>query len=155
PLLKGEVIGFYTGKVIIAAQNAPDDSSYAFALMERLELTRAEQRELDPQRGYHPRRLYAATLDARYEGNFTRFINHSETPNVEALMMATPKNRYGLAPAPMEIVYFVKKKILPGEQLLVSYEAGGKSYWKPSKIKPFPMKATTFRLDSKLQLVQD
>ena len=105
-------------------------------------------------KNYRPNRFYSAKLDAYKKGNFTRFINHSEKPNMEAKMVCIPKNPYRLEPSPMEIVYVVKRKILPGQQLLVSYEAGGKTYWKASNIKPFPMVASTFQLDSELNLVE-
>jgi hypothetical protein len=43
---------------------------------------------------------------------------------------------------------------MPGEQLLISYEDGEKSYWGVAKIKPFPMTPKTFILDSGLKLVK-
>jgi hypothetical protein len=147
PLLRGQVVAFYAGEVMILPQNLEDNGGYAFSLVESMHLTKKEQLDLDPRVTYHPRRLYSAKLDAFKKGNFTRFINHSDKPNIEAQMLSVPKNSSGLVSAPCEIIYFVKKRIYPGEQLLVCYEAGGKTYWKPSKIKPFCMTPATFQLD--------
>src|SRR5690606_41421034 len=91
-------------------------------------------------------------LDARHKGNFTRFINHSENPNLAAYTISVPKNPFGIAPSPIEVVYFAKKKIRPGEQLLVSYEDGAKNYWNRSMGNPFPMTPQTFLLRTVLKL---
>lgn len=154
PILKGQVIASYAGEISVVAQNEPDDEGdYAFAPLEHFLLSKKEQALLDRKFPYHPRRQYALKLDALKKGNFTRFINHSEKPNVYADMLKIPVNSYGLEPAPIEIVYRAKKTILPGEQLLISYEAGEKSYWNHMNIKPFPMTPRTFRLDGSLRLI--
>jgi hypothetical protein len=142
PILKGEVIAPYAGKVALARQNADDESDYAFSLLSDLILSREEQRIWDPKGRYHPRRLYSIDLDADKMGNFTRFINHSAKPNIEAqfLRLSVKGKIY------FEIVYVAKKKICPGEQLLVCYEGEEKSYWGILGIKPFPMTPQTFRL---------
>ncbi len=145
---KGQVIASYAGDLSIVVQNEPDEGAYAFAPLEEMHLSKEEQRHFDKKHTYHPRRLYALKLDAYKKGNFTRFINHSEKPNLSAEMLQIPSNPYGLLPAPIEIIYFAKKTIHPGEQLLVSYEDGEKSYWKAFRIKPFLMTPQTFRLSS-------
>lgn len=145
PILKGQVIGSYSGILSIVAQNKDDEGSYAFAPIEDFHLTREEQLLFDPKSSYHPRRLYALKLDALKKGNFTRFINHSDKPNVYADMPYIPSNSYGLFKAPVEIIYMAKKTIRPGEQLLVSYEDGEKSYWTGSN-RPFAMTPRTFKL---------
>lgn len=151
PILKGQVIASYAGEISVVPQNEPDEGSYSFAPLENFHLSKSEQALLDKKNTYHSRRLYALKLDALKKGNFTRFINHSEKPNVIAETFKIPTNSFGLALAPIEIVYIAKKTILPGEQLLISYEAGEKSYWKFSEIKPFPMTPRTFRLSSSCQ----
>lgn len=148
PILKGEAIAPYSGEVSLVAQNAEDDSDYIFSLITDLLLTKEEQHLLDPGIRYHPRRLYSIDLDAEKRGNFTRFINHSEKPNVEAHLLRIPANSLGLKPAAFEIIYIAKKTIRPGEQLLVCYEGEEKSYWGAKKIKPFPMTPKTFQIDS-------
>src|SRR5579872_1230668 len=130
PIFEGETIASYGGMITVVAQNASDDNGdYAFAPLENFRLSKEEQRRWDKKNSFHPSRLYALKLDALKKGNFTRFINHSEKPNIYSDMLSMPKNPYGLDPAPIEIVYFAKKTICPGEQLLISYEAGEKSYW--------------------------
>jgi hypothetical protein len=146
PLSPGQVIAFYAGEISLVPQYAPDESGYAFSLVENLNLNKEEQKKWDTSRRYHPKRLYSIKLDAWKKGNFTRFINHSEKPNVAAYTVCIPKNPYGITPTPLAVVYFVKKKVLPGEQLLVSYEDGAKNYWNKSQGKPFPMTPRTFRL---------
>lgn len=149
PILKGQLIGPYSGVVSILPQNVSSDTAYAFAPIVDILLSKEEQRLFDPKNGYHPKRLYSLDVDAERKGNFIRFINHSEKPNIVAHLFNIPKNRYGLLPSPIEVLYLAKKTIRPGEQLLVSYEGDGDSYWKNLKIRPIPITPQTFRVSSK------
>ncbi|HSX11480.1 MAG TPA: SET domain-containing protein-lysine N-methyltransferase [Chlamydiales bacterium] len=153
PIERGEAIAPYSGVVYLAPQNEMQGSDYAFSLLNDLLLTREEQLRHDPKGKFHPRRLYSLDLDADKKGNFTRFINHSDKPNVEAQFLRIPTNSVGLRPAPFEIIYVAKKAIQPGEQLLICYDDEDKCYWGALKIKPFPMTPKTFRLDSALNVV--
>ena len=153
PLKKGKILGSYGGKAYVIPQNLPDESAYAFAPIEDLLLLKQEQEHLDPKRKFHPSRKYIFNIDAHKTGNYTRFINHSEKPNVLARLLTIPKNKQGLSQAPMEVIYSVKKTILPGEQLLVSYEDGEDSYWSVLKIKPEPILPRTFMIDENLNLI--
>ena len=146
PILKGQVIAPYAGEVSILPQNMPDDSAYAFAVISDILLSKKTQALLNPHLPYHPRRLYFVNLDALKKGNFTRFINHSEKPNVVAHLVRIPPNAYNLSSSPMEIIYYAKRTIHPGEQLLICYEDGEKSYWGPLDIEPFPMTSKTFQV---------
>jgi len=66
-----------------------------------------------------------------------------------------PKNRFGLEPMALEVIYFAKKKIWPGEQLLVSYEDGEEqTYWGVMGIKPYPLTPKTFQLSESLRLIK-
>ncbi len=152
PILKGQIIASYAGRISFAPQNQPGDSSYAFEPLSKMILTKEEQAHFDPSRRYHPRRLYSMYVDALKEGNFTRFINHSEQPNLVAELFRIPPNCYGLDPSPIEVIYLAKKTIHPGEQLLVCYEGEDKSYWGSLKIKPVPITPKTFQLDSSLRV---
>ncbi len=152
PLQKGHIIAPYAGEIILSAQNDEDDSAYAFDIVSDFHLSKEDQLRLHPNKRYHPSRLYCVKLDACKKGNFTRFINHSERPNVIAEMFSIPKNNLGMEPSVVEIFYMVKRTIRPGEQLLVDYEDGDDSYWGPQKIDPFPMFPATFLLDSSLQV---
>lgn len=154
PIAKGDVIGPYSGEVYLAPQNQGESSDYAFSILSDLLLTKEEQLKYDPENRYHPRRLYALDLDAAKKGNFTRFINHSENPNVEAELLRIPANFLGHPSVGFEIIYQAKKEILPGEQLLISYEGEDDSYWGALKIKPFPMDPQTFRLDPSLKIIE-
>jgi hypothetical protein len=146
PLRKGHVIGTYSGKLSLAAQNRPDTSAYAFGLLFGILLSKKEQHRFDPHHPFHPKRLYCLSVDAAKTGNFTRYINHSESPNVVAELCRIPSNSHGLFPAPIEVIYFAKKTIHPGEQLLVSYEGEDKSYWNTLDVKPLPLTPTTYTL---------
>lgn len=152
PIQKGEAIAPYSGVVMIGPQNYGASSDYMFSLISDLVLTKEEQRLLDPKSKYRPRRVYSVDLDAEKEGNFTRFINHSEKPNIEAVLLKIPANAVGLQPAPFELIYVAKATIQPGEQLLVCYEGEDKSYWSALGIKPFPMTPKTFRINSSLKI---
>jgi len=152
PILKGQIIGPYSGKTSLIPQNAPDDSAYAFAPITDILLSKKEQAFFDPKRRYHPKRFYALDVDAVKDGNFIRFINHSEKPNVEAHLFRIPSNPYGLAPSPIEVIYVAKKTIHPGQQILVSYEGEDQSYWKHLKIKPVPITPDTFHLSFSLKV---
>lgn len=153
PILKGTVIAPYSGEVSIVPQNdSDDDGDYVFAPLSDIHLTKEEQSYFDKKNRYHPRRLYSIKLDALKQGNFTRFINHSGKPNIVAELFSITSNSYKLPPSPMEVVYMAKKTIHPGEQLLISYEGDDKSYWRASKIKPFPMTSKTFQLNASLQI---
>ena len=157
PILKGEVIAPYSGILSIVASNDPNDTGYMFELLSGIHLSREEQLLLHPNRSYHPRRLYSLQLDALKNGNFTRFINHSEKPNLVAhLVSSTSKNPYDLEPMPIEVIYLAKKTIKPGQQLLISYENPGENnYWGPAKIKPFPMTPRTFMISPSLKLIKN
>jgi len=121
--------------------------------MNDLRLSKGEQKGVDRNQRFSPRRLYWVSLDAEKKGNFTRYINHSVKANVDADLLRIPKNSYGLAPSPAEIIYIANKTIHPGEQLLVCYEDETKSYWGAMKIKPFPMAPRTFMIGKSGALV--
>lgn len=66
-------------------------------------------------------------IDAQYEGNFTRFINHSDTPNLASRWMEIN----GVC----HIILFVSRAIPEGEQLTYNY---GPYYWR-SRSYPRPI----------------
>ncbi len=153
PLKKGQVIGPYSGELSIEVQNKADDSAYAFALVTEMRLNKVEQKALDNANKFAPSRHYALNLDANKYGNFTRYINHCEKPNVEAMMHAIEKNKENLEEMPIEVIYIAKKTIQPGEQLLVCYEDEDETYWNAYGVKPVPMTPKTYMLDSDHNLV--
>lgn len=151
PILKGQMIAPYAGELSVVLQNKSDDSVYAFTLINDMRLTKEEQSALKFR--YHPRRLFSLNLDAHKKGNFTRFINHSDKPNINAYLYSVPPNPFGLTPSLIEVFYLANKMIHPGEQLLNTYEDEEKTYWGSLKIKPFPMTPKTFQLSSELKIV--
>jgi hypothetical protein len=156
PILKDQVIAPYAGEICLIPQKGDDgDGSYAFVPLENIFLKKQEQRLVDKTSTYRPGRLYSLKIDAMKTGNFTRFINHSEKPNIVAHLFKIQPNRYGVETSPIEIIYIAKKKILPGEQLLICYEDEEKSYWGVAKIKPFPMTPKTFRINRSLEIATD
>jgi hypothetical protein len=154
PILRGQIIAPYAGVLLIVPQNTSDlDFPYAFEPLDRILLTQEEHSRFDKTRAYHPGRFYSLMVDALKKGNFTRFINHSEKPNIVAEFFKIGPNHYGLEPSPIEVIYLAKKKIEPGEQLLVSYDGDNHSYWGSLKIKPIPITPKTFRLGGSLKLI--
>ena len=154
PIERHQMIAPYAGDISVVPEYAEDDSAYVFSPVSKFRLSREEQRLFDPKGCYHPRRLYSIKLDALRRGNFTRFINHSEEPNIIACAFRTPqRNPFGLEAAPIEIVYIAKRRIYPGEQLLISYEPEEKSYWGAFGIRPYPMTAKTFQIAPSLRLI--
>ncbi len=154
PMPKDQVIGPYAGDTSIIAEKIRPEGSYAFTPIENIHLNKKEQQFFDKKNKFHPKRSYTFQIDAWKHGNFTRFINHSEKPNVVAHLFYAPSNACGLAKSVIEVIYFAKKTIRPGEQLLVSYEDEEDSYWGAVKIKPFPMTPKTFQLDASLRIVE-
>jgi len=154
PLVKGQMVAFYSGKTVILPQNKPDNALYSFEPIADMTLFKEEQRYWDPSSVYRPTRLYSLQVDALKTGNFTRFINHSDQPNVIAELVRIPKNQYGLSPSTLEVVYLVKKTIRPGEQLLVCYDGDAHSYWRALDIKPFPLLPDTFHLIANKNTIQ-
>lgn len=153
PILKGQIIAPYAGEIFFVPQNLPDDSLYAFESLSNILFTKEEQSRFDKNRRYHPRRFYSMHVDALKKGNFTRFINHSDKPNLIAEFFRIPSNSFGLIPSPIEVIYLAKKTIRPGEQLLICYDGDSKSYWSALEIKPIPITPTTFQLDSSLKVI--
>lgn len=153
PIKKGEIIGAYSGKASILPQNIFDTSSYAFAPILDIRLSRKEQALFDRKRPFHPNRLYALDVDAKNCGNFTRYINHSGKPNLVSYLFKIPPNSYGLPPSPVQVIYMAHTTILPGEQLLISYEGDGETYWKYMDIVPARITPKTFKLDKALRII--
>lgn len=150
PILRGTLIAPYTGFVYLSPEDTEDDSSYTFSLLDGIRLTKEEHALFGCKEKYNARRPYLLNLDAESQGNFTRYINHSSEPNIDAELFRVGKNALSVPTSAIEVYYLAKKKILPGEQLLVSYESDPGSYWGVMKIKPIPITPQTFRLKSDL-----
>lgn len=101
PLEAGEYVGEFTGKVRRLYRRCPDQNEYCF---------------------HYPTRWFSwkyVTVDALNEGNETRFINHSDTPNLQPLCLCERDL--------LHIVFVAKHAIAPGAELTYDY---GKMFWK-------------------------
>ncbi|MFY7842808.1 MAG: SET domain-containing protein-lysine N-methyltransferase [Rhabdochlamydiaceae bacterium] len=150
PLEKGEIVACYAGELELEEKKMCNQDSYTFHLLEEIVLTKKEQYLLGGEISYDPQKRYTLKVNAEKKGNFTRFINHSEKPNVMAYLTRIKKNVYGLEPSLIEIVFVARKRIHPGCQLLIDY---GQNYWARLGVDPFPLLENTYRLDSNLNFV--
>lgn len=109
---EGTVIGAYFGEIVLSKAIRPND--YVF--------------------GYRtPQFSTPFHIDAGKQGGITRFINHSESPNLEVV----PVLLDGL----LHLFFLSLCPIEKGRQLTISY---GSSYWKARGIVP---SSSTFSLD--------
>lgn len=98
-IAKDELIGIYTGVVMDRKKIASKDYAWAYPAT-TVEGTRI-------------------SLDAKYEGNELRFINHSYNPNSVVRFIIGIDGLW-------HVCYVASKEIKKGQQILVSY---GKKYW--------------------------
>lgn len=97
---EGAFIGEYTGLVRELNRFKPDPNGYCFHY---------------PTKWFS---LHYQTIDAQNEGNVTRYMNHSDLPNVQPY--------YVLDRNLPHIIFLAKKKIKKREQLTFDY---GNDYW--------------------------
>jgi len=100
-IAKGSFVGEYTGLVRRLYRNAPDHNVYCF---------------------YYPTKLWSAkyyVVDALWQGNETRYINHSFTPNLNPA--------YLLDRNLLHLCFIANQDILPGTELRFNY---GNDFWK-------------------------
>lgn len=99
-LFEKTFIGEYTGRVRRLDQKSAPPNAYCFN---------------------YPTRFLSSksfTIDAMRQGNQTRFINHSEEPNLEALWLVSKRL--------LHLIFIARRPILKGEQLTFNY---GADYW--------------------------
>lgn len=97
----GTYIGEFTGHVRQLSRQRPSHNSYCF---------------------HYPTRLWSwnyYAIDAQTMGNQTRFINHSDRPNLSPLCLCERRL--------LHIVFIAKVAIRKGDQLTYDY---GQDYWK-------------------------
>lgn len=115
-LKKGDIVGEYTGTVITQQKTVgmpADQTSYMFET-------------IFCYRGvFSPEPLI---IDARNKGNFTRFINHSYTPNVEVEEVYSDSMWH--------LLLVASKLINKDQQLFINY---GEGYWLRRGIKPIDL----------------
>lgn len=107
-LKKGQMIGEYTGVVKrVDFSKKKEDYDYAW--------------------GFPPPTKFV--IDSKDAGNFTRFINHSNEPNIDMIYVLI-NNRWHL-------VYVANQDIKKDQQLFANY---GKPYWRGRGIRPYDLK---------------
>lgn len=99
-VLKGSIIGEYTGVMTTSTANKDYQWNYHTYLKDR------EGKKVD------------LAVDSFYQGNMLRFINHDDDPNCDVLQIPW-NNRW-------HTLYYALRPISPGEELTVDY---GPSYW--------------------------
>lgn len=136
---KGEVIGIYSGEYEIIGSQQKCDTSYLFSFNgEKIKLRREDLDKVTYQQDPCLEDEFFLCINAKEQGNFTRYINHSSlSPNIEPAFFRLPNEK------PV-VVFVAAKSILPGEQLLYNY---GGSYWEAHEIIPRDMEPNTFLLD--------
>ena len=101
-LKKGEMVGEYTGEV--KKGDSSSKSAYIFAFM------------------IYGNFMANYVLDAEKAGNEMRFVNHSQTPNLDF--------KYVFSQGQWHIIFVANRDVKVGEQLFINY---GSSYWKARK----------------------
>ena len=143
---KKTVVAIYTGKYILHRIKSPErkTSLYMYGIQETIHFKPGQYKRLVKEKilrsrkEYNPQDEYEITLDAAKEGNWARFINHSDNPNcsVELRKIEASKNNFIILP-----VIIAKRDIKPGTQVTTDY---GKEYWKSCGIKKRHVKPSEF-----------
>lgn len=136
-----KIVGIYTGKVMLVNPRDPKDKrnsdpdDYNFCIKtNRIHLERAEFNALQKEGsarcddGYDLSKGLEFIVDASQTGNFTRFINHSNTPNLKA-QCKLAKFKGGM----QIVIVLIAKKTITNEPLSLNYGSG---YWKNKGIQP-------------------
>lgn len=101
----GTFVGEYVGEVLLE-----DEARQRMIIMDKAEhnyLLLYNEHQLD--------RVIKTFVDARYYGNWTRFINHSCDPNLDIVPIRIDR------PWPPHLAFFTRRKIDEGEELTYSY----------------------------------
>ncbi|NDD58153.1 MAG: SET domain-containing protein-lysine N-methyltransferase [Chlamydiae bacterium] len=137
----GTFIGVYSGDYELVLETETKDNHYSYDLApgikikkEDLAFVRSKDKKLSTKDSF------SVQTTALFNGNFTRFINHSSYDNnIEAARKRMPDDT-------IEICLFASKEISPGHQLLSSY---GGQYWAVLPIIPEPIRSDTYILNKK------
>lgn len=103
PIHALSLVGEYTGKVMLRRKRERSPNDYIF----------------DYSAGHSNTRF---VIDASHQGNLTRFINHSNNPNL--------LSRWVVRDGICHIIFFAKKKIAAHEQITYDY---GDYFWRRRK----------------------
>ena len=122
-------IGLYTGLFELIPLSTNENNEYAFDVLNDI---KSEEEINDLNLKLNDCGYFLRT-NAKEIGNFTRYINHSFDPNIEADLCIINGN--------IQVVLRALKPIQKGEQLLLNY---GLEYWKKLKIEPQNLDANTY-----------
>ncbi len=146
-----KIVGIYTGNLLLVNPRKPKcapklelDDSYNFLIeTDLIYLTDEEYADLSNEgsarvdQGYKLSKGLEFIIDASTSGNFTRFVNHSSNPNIEACArIAKFDDGWQVI-----IVFIAKKTIFENEPLSIDY---GPGYWKSKGITPAEILSTEF-----------
>jgi hypothetical protein len=134
---EGTFIGVYSGEFQISHAKEIIESPYLFTVLSDLELDKSEIDLIEGGSHCETNHFYIE-VDGKKRGNFTRSLNHTsqELSNLEVRYI---KMRDGS----VQIGIWTKKRVLPGEQLLLDYKA---DYWQSMNIKPSIVTPSTYKL---------
>ncbi|KAK6980585.1 hypothetical protein R3P38DRAFT_3072947 [Favolaschia claudopus] len=128
PLVRGQVLGLYTGLIIsrtTASKLIGADAAYIF------QLDMDEPQDADPSLVY--------SVDAFRSGNWTRYINHSCSPNTAIITVARGSAHESL---PYTLAFVATQNIVPLAELTLDYD--------PSEAKKFAEKKYREKSRSKI-----
>ncbi|KAK4160296.1 hypothetical protein QBC43DRAFT_270845 [Cladorrhinum sp. PSN259] len=101
---KDEFIGEYLGKIVKSGFEGPSLwSDYVYTLDEGDNRWESDAKE----------RLYSVEIDSQYVGNWTRFMNHHCSPNVDAMDTQAGKIRM--------MAFQANRKIEANEEVFINY----------------------------------
>lgn len=130
PILRDNLVGMYTGKLTLTCSKA-DLGPYVFHIGNCSKTSAVYQKWLEKNPSSKQPRI---SIDAQEVGNYTRFINHSDSDKANlrfefARYIDSQTEKFA-------ILLKAKKEILPGQQLLYDY---GPLYWgnkRPADVSP-------------------
>lgn len=137
----GEVIGEYVGELVRAddAESASssdddcldsDDEEMADEQWEAFRVHAVRRMQLIQRRMYKMRLREGHSIQPHLRGNWTRFVNHSTSPNVRYEEWLLPTGDAG-APFKPRVAIISTRAITPGEELFADYNAFHSDEWTP------------------------
>lgn len=124
-----EFIGIYSGLFELIQENNDQNNEYAYDVTEGILKQFLSSLNLDDDGSG----VYFLRTNALKAGNFTKYINHSNSPNVDTKLRKIDNH--------IQILLFALKPIQQGCQLFLDY---GEEYWKKMGIKPKELNDSTY-----------
>lgn len=124
-----EFLGIYSGLFELVQADNLENNEYVFDLLEGF--SKEELITLNLKDNGNGE--YFLRTNAKEVGNFTRYINHSSSPNV--------KPKLQIIDGDVQVLLFASEPVQEGRQLFLDY---GEEYWKKLGIKPKDLKHDTY-----------